>query len=78
MFQFFRKVNEHFAEATLTALRQVIKEKGEDTVPIVWIHDYHLTLAANAIRKVSSIWTGIFRHFAYRVPGFFEKYPREI
>ena len=52
MITFFRKVNEHFADATLEALRQVLRDKGGDQVPIVWIHDYHLMLAANNIRKV--------------------------
>ena len=45
-------MNEHFADATLEALRQVLRDKGGDQVPIVWIHDYHLMLAANNIRKV--------------------------
>lgn len=49
-----RRVNENFAQAVLKALRRINKEKA-DQIPIVWIHDYHLMLAANTIRQVRSI-----------------------
>jgi len=47
----YRKVNEKFAEETLKALRGM--EKDPDNVPLIWIHDYHLMLAANTIRQVA-------------------------
>ncbi|XP_050537027.1 uncharacterized protein LOC126903096 isoform X1 [Daktulosphaira vitifoliae] len=50
------KVNEKFAECTLNALRNVIKDLDNagdiDTVPLVWIHDYQLLTTATTIRSV--------------------------
>ena len=49
-------MNELFALKTVEAIRRLEEErlaKGEDVVgnpPIVWVHDYHLMLAANTIR----------------------------
>ena len=48
----YRRVNEKFAVNTLTALRNSLSE-NPDQVPLVWIHDYHLMLAANTIRQVA-------------------------
>ena len=47
-----RKVNEKFAEVTINALKKTL-EGNPDQLPIIWIHDYHLMLAANTIRQVS-------------------------
>lgn len=50
----YTEANKEFAECTLNALRslkQTKKEAGQD-IPLVWIHDYHLMLAANWIRQV--------------------------
>ena len=44
-------MNEKFAEVTLKALRKTLDDRP-DNIPIVWIHDYHLMLAANTIRQV--------------------------
>ena len=44
-------MNEKFAAITLDALRRMLKEKPKET-PIVWIHDYHLMVAANTVRQV--------------------------
>ena len=55
-FQSYKSVNELFALKTVEAIRRLEEErlaKGEDVVgnpPIVWVHDYHLMLAANTIR----------------------------
>ena len=46
-----RNVNEKFAAITLDALRRMLREKPKET-PIVWIHDYHLMVAANTVRQV--------------------------
>ena len=46
-----RKVNEKFAEVTINALKKTLDE-NPDQLPIIWIHDYHLMLAANTIRQV--------------------------
>jgi len=50
-------VNEEFALKTLEALRQVhlqlnLQEDNDEHVPIIWIHDYQLMLAAAMIRQV--------------------------
>nr|APD15513.1 trehalose-6-phosphate synthase [Ostrinia furnacalis] len=47
------KINEEFAEKTVHALRLLrdSKEKNGGSPPIVWVHDYHLMLAANWIRQ---------------------------
>ncbi len=58
--QAYQEVNEEFALKTIDALRQVhsrlLKEYNgnEDVmpVPVVWIHDYQLMLAAAMIRQV--------------------------
>lgn len=50
------KINKEFAEKTIQALKQLkneeTKQKNGGSAPIVWIHDYHLMLAANWIRQV--------------------------
>lgn len=50
------KINEQFAEKTVHAL-QLLKQETTakekcNSPPIVWVHDYHLMLAANWIRQV--------------------------
>ena len=53
-------MNEVFAHRTMDAVREVhnarmeIPECTRPDPPIVWIHDYHLMLAANTIRSVES------------------------
>lgn len=47
------KVNQIFADKALKALKMVVAEKTDDVTPIIWIHDYHLMLAANWIRQVN-------------------------
>lgn len=44
-------VNKHFAERTVEALEKCHERNTHTGSPIVWIHDYHLTLAANYIRE---------------------------
>ncbi|KAL4715519.1 hypothetical protein ACJJTC_009145 [Scirpophaga incertulas] len=47
------KINEEFANKTVHALHLLKQEKGKNggSPPIVWVHDYHLMLAANWIRQ---------------------------
>ncbi|CAB0006029.1 unnamed protein product [Nesidiocoris tenuis] len=49
-------VNEEFAKCTVQALRKTLREldaRGEtNVVPVIWIHDYQLMVAANTIRQV--------------------------
>lgn len=58
----YQAVNEEFALKTIDALRQVrgrlleeYRHADQDSmpVPVVWIHDYQLMLAAAMIRQVS-------------------------
>ena len=48
----YKKSNEKFAEITIQNLKRVI-EKDPDSVPMIWIHDFHLLLAANTIRQIA-------------------------
>ena len=55
--QDYKKANLEFADMTIRALELMYSERGAelaqaDEAPLVWIHDYHLMLAANTIRQV--------------------------
>ena len=43
-------MNEEFAKLTMIGVRK-LHEKEPDKTPLVWIHDYHLMVAANFIRS---------------------------
>ncbi|XP_063610188.1 uncharacterized protein LOC134784089 [Penaeus indicus] len=45
----YREVNEQFARLTVEAVQSLSKSNPE-TIPLVWLHDYHLMMAANSIR----------------------------
>lgn len=47
------KVNQLFAAKTIDALEKCHKRKASQGVPIVWIHDYQLMLAANWVREAA-------------------------
>lgn len=44
-------VNKLFALKTIEAVERCYKESPSAGIPIVWVHDYHLMLAANYIRE---------------------------
>jgi trehalose 6-phosphate synthase/phosphatase len=44
-------VNQFFADKAIEAVDSLVL-KDKDVLPLVWVHDYHLTLAAALIRKV--------------------------
>lgn len=46
----YNKANKEFADCTIKALLSL--PKGSNDIPLVWVHDYHLMLAANWIRQV--------------------------
>lgn len=48
----YKKLNQTFAEATILALRRALAT-NPDQVPLIWIHDYHLMIAANTIRAMA-------------------------
>ena len=43
----YTRVNMMFATRTIEAVSRI---QDTDTVPVIWIHDYHLMLAATTIR----------------------------
>lgn len=47
------KVNQLFAAKTIEALERCHERNSNQGVPIVWIHDYQLMLAANWVREVA-------------------------
>jgi trehalose-6-phosphate synthase len=55
--QAYCEVNAAFAESTLKALRttlaQLDAEGRSDVIPVVWVHDYQLLVAATTVRQVS-------------------------
>ena len=70
----YTKVNELFALKTLDAIRVVHQKRLESSeelpIPIVWLHDYHLMLAANTIRDICKeegleIRMGFFLHIPF-------------
>lgn len=50
--QAYCSVNQEFAQKTILALKN-LKTEDDQGPPLVWVHDYHLMLAANTIRNVS-------------------------
>ena len=48
-------MNKEFADKTVAALQTLTKEDVETGTPLIWLHDYHLMLAANTIRNVSNL-----------------------
>uniref|UniRef100_A0A6P7EXP5 Alpha,alpha-trehalose-phosphate synthase [UDP-forming] isoform X2 n=1 Tax=Diabrotica virgifera virgifera TaxID=50390 RepID=A0A6P7EXP5_DIAVI len=64
----YLKANEAFAECTLKALKTLPKTSTE--IPLIWVHDYHLMLAANWIRQAADeqeikVKLGFFLHIPF-------------
>uniref|UniRef100_A0A182SFJ4 Uncharacterized protein n=1 Tax=Anopheles maculatus TaxID=74869 RepID=A0A182SFJ4_9DIPT len=49
----YYEVNKEFAARTIEALEKAVNNNTHPGVPLIWIHDYHLMLAANWIREVA-------------------------
>ncbi|KAJ8891066.1 hypothetical protein PR048_010575 [Dryococelus australis] len=51
----YERINNLFADQTVEALRRLQTDDSvssdESNTPLIWVHDYHLTLAANGIRQ---------------------------
>lgn len=60
-------VNKLFANCTIKALKSL--KRGKDTpqheVPLIWVHDYQLMLAANWIRQVRRMISHPFFRFPH-------------
>lgn len=46
----YRQVNAEFARMTVEAVKR-LHNQNPGSVPLVWLHDYHMMLAANTIRE---------------------------
>ncbi|XP_065223860.1 uncharacterized protein Tps1 isoform X2 [Planococcus citri] len=73
-------VNKEFAERTINALKSLSKEDVETGTPLVWLHDYHLMLAANTIRNVAETLDlkfkiGFFLHIPFPPWDIFRLFP---
>ena len=76
-------MNAIFADKTLDALRKVnAKLSADGPVPLVWIHDYHLMMAANQIRQKADeenlkCKLGFFLHIPFPSWDLFRLFPRD-
>lgn len=76
------EVNKEFANRTFEALKN-LKHSGEDIgtdAPLIWIHDYHLMVAANWIREAAieeeiSCKIGFFLHIPFPPWDIFRLFP---
>jgi len=53
IFKSYCVVNKEFASKTVGALENLSTVETDSGTPLVWLHDYHLMLAANSIRNVN-------------------------
>nr|APZ77037.1 trehalose-6-phosphate synthase [Gampsocleis gratiosa] len=77
----YYKVNQLFAEKTMSALMSLILEQKDSVAtPLVWIHDYHLMLAANWVRQAAEekdmrCKMGFFLHIPFPPWDIFRLFP---
>nr|ARN79552.1 trehalose-6-phosphate synthase [Thitarodes pui] len=76
------KLNQEFADKTMKALSLLKDDKDHDntSAPIVWVHDYHLMLAANWIRQAAEendipCKLGFFLHIPFPPWDIFRLFP---
>ncbi|XP_046447216.1 alpha,alpha-trehalose-phosphate synthase [UDP-forming]-like [Daphnia pulex] len=63
------EVNQFFADKAMAAVDRLVQQ-DKDVLPLVWVHDYHLTLAAALIRQQAAekgvhIKLGFFLHIPF-------------
>uniref|UniRef100_A0A1B6KCL4 Uncharacterized protein n=1 Tax=Graphocephala atropunctata TaxID=36148 RepID=A0A1B6KCL4_9HEMI len=73
------EVNQEFANKTIAALK-LIADSPESGPPLVWLHDYHLMLAANTIRNEADdlgmkMKLGFFLHIPFPPWDIFRLFP---
>ncbi|KAG8253794.1 alpha,alpha-trehalose-phosphate synthase (UDP-forming) [Homalodisca vitripennis] len=73
------EVNQEFATKTIAALK-LIGDSPESGPPLVWLHDYHLMLAANTIRNEADdlgmkMKLGFFLHIPFPPWDIFRLFP---
>jgi len=77
------KVNNIFAEKTMEALRTANESLDADApVPLIWLHDYHLMVAANSIRQSADnenlrCKIGFFLHIPFPPWDIFRLFPSD-
>ncbi|KAF2898680.1 hypothetical protein ILUMI_07493 [Ignelater luminosus] len=78
----YTEVNKEFAKCTIDALKN-LKKSGDDVgpdAPLVWIHDYHLMVAANWVRQAAEeqeiqCKIGFFLHIPFPPWDIFRLFP---
>ncbi|XP_050440661.1 uncharacterized protein LOC126845800 isoform X2 [Adelges cooleyi] len=73
-------VNKEFASKTVTTLENLSTEDNDVGTPLVWLHDYHLMLAANSIRNAADeknlkFKLGFFLHIPFPPWDIFRLFP---
>ncbi|XP_015372030.1 PREDICTED: alpha,alpha-trehalose-phosphate synthase [UDP-forming]-like [Diuraphis noxia] len=73
-------VNKEFASKTIGALENLSRVETDSGTPLVWLHDYHLMLAANNIRNVADeknlkFKLGFFLHIPFPSWDIFRLFP---
>ncbi|XP_050535102.1 uncharacterized protein LOC126902117 [Daktulosphaira vitifoliae] len=73
-------VNKEFASKTVSALENLSVDDTESGTPLVWLHDYHLMLAANSIRNAADeknlkFKLGFFLHIPFPPWDIFRLFP---
>ncbi|XP_026807687.1 alpha,alpha-trehalose-phosphate synthase [UDP-forming]-like [Rhopalosiphum maidis] len=73
-------VNKEFASKTVGALENLSREDTDSGTPLVWLHDYHLMLAANSIRNAADeknlkFKLGFFLHIPFPPWDIFRLFP---
>ncbi|XP_025832646.1 alpha,alpha-trehalose-phosphate synthase [UDP-forming] [Agrilus planipennis] len=77
----YTEVNKEFADRTFEALKRLVKSgEAENEPPLIWIHDYHLMLAANWIRQTAEeeevpCKLGFFLHIPFPPWDIFRLFP---
>nr|CAH7737629.1 unnamed protein product [Callosobruchus chinensis] len=74
------KANKEFADCTMKALQSLATCSGTNDVPLIWVHDYHLMLAANWIRQAAEekelkCKLGFFLHIPFPPWDIFRLFP---
>ncbi|CAH1983948.1 unnamed protein product [Acanthoscelides obtectus] len=74
------KANKEFADCTIKALESLPPCTGNNDMPLIWVHDYHLMLAANWIRQAAEerelkCKLGFFLHIPFPPWDIFRLFP---
>ena len=78
-FEIYKKVNKKFADSVIEEIKLMKDENGKDDADnIIWLQDYHLSLAAKYIKEYDeSLKIGIFWHIPWPNPEVFSICPEK-